>query len=162
MSSTDRPPDAGHLRQPQVLRPGHILLVEDDPADAALVRRALARETPSPGLSWVEDGDQAMAYLRREAGFAAARPVDLVLLDLNMPRRGGHSVLAEIRDDPALAELPVVVLTTSGSIDDVQLSYRLHANAFVRKPMGTEGFQTAVGTLRSFWFSVVALPGARP
>ncbi len=137
-----------------------ILLVEDDPADALLMRRALAQSRLSLNLTWVEDGEEALEYLRDPVRSGAGRP-DLVLLDLNMPKKSGHVVLAEIRQDPKLTDLPVVILTTSQAEEDVARSYALHANAYIAKPVGLPGFLKVVESIDGFWFSVVVLPEHR-
>ena len=141
-------------------RLAEILLVEDDPADALLMRRALAQSRLSLNLTWVEDGEEALDYLRDPVHSGAGRP-DLVLLDLNMPKKSGHVVLAEIRQDPTLTDLPVVILTTSQAEEDVARSYALHANAYIAKPVGLPGFLKVVESIDGFWFSVVVLPEPR-
>jgi len=141
-------------------RLAEILLVEDDPADALLMRRALTQSRLSLNLTWVEDGEEALDYLRDPGRNGAVRP-DLVLLDLNMPKKSGHVVLAEIREDPKLTDLPVVILTTSQAEEDVARSYALHANAYIAKPVGLPGFLKVVESIDGFWFSVVVLPEAR-
>jgi chemotaxis family two-component system response regulator Rcp1 len=141
-------------------RLAEILLVEDDPADALLMRRALTQSRLSLNLTWVEDGEEALDYLRDPGRNGAVRP-DLVLLDLNMPKKGGHVVLAEIREDPKLTDLPVVILTTSQAEEDVARSYALHANAYIAKPVGLPGFLKVVESIDGFWFSVVVLPETR-
>jgi two-component system, chemotaxis family, response regulator Rcp1 len=141
-------------------RLAEILLVEDDPADALLMRRALAQSRLSLNITWVEDGEEALDYLQTPGRDGAVRP-DLILLDLNMPKKSGHVVLAEIRDDPNLTDLPVVILTTSKAEEDVARSYALHANAYIAKPVGLPGFLKVVESIDGFWFSVVVLPETR-
>jgi CheY-like chemotaxis protein len=148
------------IRDAEAGRLAEILLVEDDPADALLMRRALAQSRLSLNLTWVEDGEEALDYLRGPGHNGAVRP-DLVLLDLNMPKKSGHVVLAEIRADPKLTNLPVVILTTSQAEEDVARSYALHANAYIAKPVGLPGFLKVVESIDGFWFSVVVLPEAR-
>jgi CheY-like chemotaxis protein len=145
------------IRETVTGRLAEVLLVEDDPADAMLMRRALAQSRLSLNLTWVEDGEEALAYLRDPDREDAARP-DLVLLDLNMPKKSGHVVLAEIREDPNLTDLPVVILTTSKADEDIARSYALHANAYIAKPVGLAGFLQVVESIDGFWFSVVVLP----
>jgi CheY-like chemotaxis protein len=140
------------------LRPAHILLAEDDPGDAGLIRRAFRECKISLDLDWVEDGEDALRYLRKEDEFSEAKRPDLMILDLNMPKVDGLSVLTAIRADPDLTDLPVVVLTTSQADHDVALSYKLHANAYVTKPIGLDGLTKIVKSLEHFWFSVVVLP----
>jgi CheY-like chemotaxis protein len=148
------------IRDATAGRLAEILLVEDDPADALLMRRALTQSRLSLNLTWVEDGEEALDYLRDPGHNGAVRP-DLVLLDLNMPKKSGHVVLAEIREDPKLTDLPVVILTTSQAEEDVARSYALHANAYIAKPVGLPGFLKVVESIDGFWFSVVVLPEAR-
>ena len=139
-------------------RQAEILLVEDDAEDAMLMRRALERSKLALTMSWVGDGEQAMAFLRREGEYAEAMRPDLVLLDLNMPKMNGYDVLREIRGDSALSMLPVVILTTSRSEEDVVRSYELRANAYVGKPIGLSGFTQVLESIEGFWFTVVIMP----
>lgn len=140
-------------------RPYRILLVEDDPADAALVGRAV-RLGPVPcALDHVRDGVEAMEYLRRRGDrFAAAPRPDLVLLDLNMPRRDGREVLGDIKGDPALLSIPVIVLTTSDARRDIETCYRSGANSYLTKPMDVDEFFDLVHAVQAYWFSAVTLP----
>jgi CheY-like chemotaxis protein len=135
-----------------------ILLVEDDPGDVLITREAFAENKVRNQLSVVSDGEAALAFLRREGDFASAPRPDLVLLDLNLPRRPGHEVLAEIKSDPALARIPVVVLTTSDAEEDILRSYDLHANAYVTKPVDFDCFLKAVRQIDEFFVTVVKLP----
>jgi CheY-like chemotaxis protein len=135
-----------------------ILLVEDNPGDARLTREALAASSAHNTLHDVRDGEQALAFLRREGGFAAAPTPDLVLLDLNLPRRGGHEVLEDMKRDPSLKHIPVVVLTSSEADEDVLGSYRLHANCFITKPRDLDGLMHVVRGIEQFWFTLVKLP----
>lgn len=141
-------------------RRAQILLIDDDPEDAALMRRALERGRLPTDLAWAADGEQALARLRREGPYADATAADLVLLDLNMPRLSGYDVLAAVRRDPALTRLPVIVLTTSRSDDDVVRSYELGANAYLTKPSGLSGYAQMVAAIGDFWFGVAVLPPA--
>ena len=109
-------------------------------------------------LHVVDDGAEAMAFLLHEAGYASAPRPDLILLDLNLPRKNGREVLAEVKADPELTNIPVVVLTTSSAEEDILRSYNLHANCYVVKPVGFNDFVRAVQSIRHFWFSVVTLP----
>ena len=122
-----------------------VLLVEDDPGDVLMTQEAFTDHKLRNNLTVVNDGVEALAYLRREGPYAGATRPDLILLDLNLPRKDGREVLAEIKADPELRLIPVVVLTTSGADDDVVGSYRLHANAYVTKPVDFEAF---VGVVR--------------
>jgi CheY-like chemotaxis protein len=135
-----------------------ILLVEDDPGDVLITREAFAENKVRNKLDVVSDGEAAMAYLRRQGDFAAAPRPDLVLLDLNLPRRDGHEVLAEIKSDPDLQRIPVVILTTSDAEEDILRSYNLHANAYVTKPVDFERFLTVVRQVDEFFVTVVRLP----
>lgn len=135
-----------------------ILLVEDDPGDVLITREAFAENKVRNQLSVVSDGEAAMAFLRREKGFASAPRPDLVLLDLNLPRKAGHEVLAEIKSDPDLQRIPVVVLTTSDAEEDILRSYNLHANAYVTKPVDFDCFLNVVRQIDEFFVTVVRLP----
>jgi chemotaxis family two-component system response regulator Rcp1 len=139
-------------------RPARILLAEDDPGDAGLIRRAFRECKMSLDLDWVEDGEDALRFLRKEDEFSQSRRPDLLILDLNMPKVDGLGVLKAVRSDPDLTDLPVVVLTTSQADRDVAASYQLHANAYVSKPIGLAGLTKIVKSLEHFWFSVVVLP----
>ncbi len=136
-----------------------ILLVEDDPGDVLITREAFAENKVRNQLSVVADGEAAMAFLRREGGFASAPRPDLILLDLNLPRKAGHEVLAEIKSDADLQRIPVVVLTTSDAEEDILRSYDLHANAYVTKPVDFDCFLNVVRQIDEFFVSVVRLPG---
>lgn len=138
--------------------PIEVLLVEDDPGDVDLTREAMETSKLNVNLRVVEDGEKAMEYLRRSGGYAAAAPPDLVILDLNLPRKDGRQVLAEIKADPALRSIPVVVLTTSGAADDIGRMYALGANCYITKPIGMTQFATVVQSIESFWFTIVKLP----
>jgi CheY-like chemotaxis protein len=136
-----------------------ILLVEDDPGDVVITREAFAENKVRNQLSVVSDGEAAMAFLRREEGYADAPRPDLILLDLNLPRKAGHEVLAEIKSDSDLQRIPVVVLTTSDAEEDILRSYDLHANAYVTKPVDFECFLNVVRQIDDFFVTVVKLPG---
>jgi two-component system response regulator len=139
-------------------RPIEILLVEDSPADILITREAFEEARLLNDIHVVEDGIQAMEFLRREGIYASAPRPDLILLDLNLPRKNGREVLAEIKADNSLKVIPVIILTTSNAHDDILQAYDLHANCYVVKPVGFESFLKAVQTIHNFWFSVVALP----
>ncbi|MGH6973497.1 MAG: response regulator [Stellaceae bacterium] len=139
-------------------RPIEILLVEDNPGDARLTQEALREGKIRNNLHHARDGVEALAFLRREGEFAKAPKPDLVLLDLNMPRKDGRQVLAEMKQDPRLRTIPVVVLTTSEAENDIVRSYELHANCYITKPVGLEQFIAIVHEIESFWLAVVTLP----
>lgn len=138
-----------------------ILLVDDNPADVRLVREALYESRLRNELHVVGDGEEALAFLRREAGFADAPRPDLVLLDLNLPKKNGREVLAEMKSDKMLKDIPVVILTTSNSDRDVLESYDLCANCYVRKPVQFQAFVEVVQSIENFWFKIVTLPQGR-
>jgi CheY-like chemotaxis protein len=138
--------------------PIEVLLVEDDPGDVLMTQEAFEEHKVRNNLSVVNDGAEAIAYLRREGRYADAPRPDLVLLDLNLPRRDGREVLAEIKSDPDLRRIPVVVLTTSQADEDIVRSYQLHANAYVTKPVDFERFIEVVRQIDDFFVSVVKLP----
>ena len=143
---------------PELLVPIEVLLVEDDPGDVLMTREAFEEFKVRNNLNVVSDGEEAMAYLRREGEYADVGRPDLVLLDLNLPRMDGRQVLAAIKGDEELASIPVVVLTTSEAEEDVLRSYRLHANAYVTKPVDFERFITVIRQIDEFFVSVVTLP----
>jgi two-component system, chemotaxis family, response regulator Rcp1 len=138
--------------------PIEVLLVEDSPGDVRLTREAFKDAKVHINMHVASDGAKAMAFLKREGEYATAPRPDLILLDLNLPRKDGREVLEEIKEDPILKTIPVVVLTTSSSEADVLRSYQLHANCYITKPVGLEGFLTVVKSIDSFWLSVVRLP----
>jgi CheY-like chemotaxis protein len=143
---------------PQLGRAIEILLVEDSPSDTDLTVEALSAAKVCNRISIVEDGVEAMAFLRREGRYAQAPRPDLILLDLNLPRKDGREVLAEIKEDDRLKTIPVVVLTTSQAEQDVARAYRLHANCYVSKPVDFSRFLDVVRAVEGFWLSVVSLP----
>ena len=136
----------------------HILLVEDNPGDVDLTLKALQTGKLKNTISLTRDGEEAMAYLRREGPYSQAVRPDLILLDLNLPRMNGREVLAAIKADVALREIPVVILTSSAAERDIVESYRLQANCYVTKPVDLEQFLTVVKTLEQFWLEIVQLP----
>jgi chemotaxis family two-component system response regulator Rcp1 len=140
--------------------PINVLLVEDSPGDVRLTREAFKDAKVHLNLHVVSDGAKAMAFLLREGVYANATRPDLVLLDLNLPKKDGREVLEEIKVNPTLKTIPVVILTTSSSEADILRSYQLHANCYITKPVGLEGFLTVVKSIDSFWLSVVKLPHA--
>ncbi len=135
-----------------------ILLVEDSPSDIDLTREALEDTRVRNRLSVVTDGVEALAFLRNEGKYADVPHPDLILLDLNLPKKSGREVLAEIKSDPALRRIPVVVLSTSGAEKDILESYDLHANCYVRKPVDLDAFIEVVRSIDSFWLAIVKLP----
>ena len=139
-------------------RPVEILLVEDSPSDTELTVEALKEAKIRNHLSTVEDGVQAMEFLRRQGRFARAPRPDLIMLDLNLPRKDGREVLAEIKTDPDLKTIPVVVLTTSRAEQDVLRAYQLNANCYITKPVDFDQFLNVVRSIESFWLFVVTLP----
>jgi len=135
-----------------------ILLVEDSPSDTELTIEALREAKVRNHLSLVEDGVQALQFLRREGRFAGAPRPDLIMLDLNLPRKDGREVLAEIKADPDLRTIPVVVLTTSRAEQDVLRAYQLSANCYITKPVDFDQFLKVVRSIESFWLFIVTLP----
>ncbi len=138
--------------------PIEVLLVEDDPGDVLMTREAFQENKVGNRLQVVPDGVEALAYLRREEPYGDAVRPDLILLDLNLPRRDGRQVLEEIKNDESLRHIPVVVLTTSQRDEDILRSYQLHANAYVAKPVDFDQFIKAVRQIDEFFVSVVKLP----
>ncbi len=139
-------------------QPIEILMVEDNPGDARLAEEALRDGKVFNNINVVPDGEQAMHYLRRQDCFTDAKRPDIILLDLNLPRKDGREVLAEIKSDPTLQRIPVVVLTTSESEEDILHTYDLHANCFIIKPVDFEQFIKVVKSIEGFWFTIVKLP----
>jgi CheY-like chemotaxis protein len=146
------------MSPPQLLNAIDVLLVDDDPGDTLMIREAFEHNKVRNALACVSDGVQAMQYLRGEGEYANAPRPDLILLDLNLPRKDGREVLAEIKGDPQLTTIPVVVLTTSHADEDVLRSYQLHANAYVTKPVDFERFIEVVRQIDEFFVTVVKLP----
>ena len=138
--------------------PIDILLVEDSDTDALFAAEAFAESKLAHRLHVVEDGVKAITFLRQHAPYAAAPRPNLILLDLNLPRKNGFEVLAEIKADEDLRIIPVIVLTTSDADDDVLKSYQLHANAYLTKPSGLASYAEAAASIESFWFSSATLP----
>jgi chemotaxis family two-component system response regulator Rcp1 len=138
--------------------PAELLLVEDNPGDVRLTMEALKEAKVINNLNVVRDGEEAMAVLRRQGKYADAPRPDLVLLDLNLPKKGGLEVLAEIKQDPDLKQIPVVVLTTSQAEQDILRTYELHANCYIVKPVDLNQFVSVVQSVENFWLAVVRLP----
>jgi CheY-like chemotaxis protein len=143
---------------PQQHQQVEILLVEDNPTDILITREAFAHFKLHNTIHVVEDGMDAMDFLRQQGKFTSALRPDLILLDLNLPRKNGREVLAEIKSDPRLNSIPVIVLTTSQADEDINNAYGQHANCYIVKPVGFENFVKAVQQINNFWFSLVTLP----
>lgn len=139
-------------------RPIEILMVEDNPGDARLTQEALREGKMRNNLYHAKDGVEALAFLKRQGEHMNAPMPDLILLDLNLPRKDGRQVLAEIKEDPRLRCIPVVVLTTSEAEQDIIRSYELHANCYITKPVDLDKFIQIVGAIENFWLAVVTLP----
>ncbi|WP_442946428.1 MULTISPECIES: response regulator [unclassified Nostoc] len=138
--------------------PIEVLLVEDNPGDAQLTRIALEDSKISIHLNVVEDGVEAMAFLRKQGQYIRVAHPDIVLLDLNLPRKDGREVLAEIKADEKLKRIPVVVLTTSQAEEDIIKAYNLSANCYITKPVDFDQFVKIVQSIENFWFAIVKLP----
>ena len=146
------------MHNPQQGKPIDILLVEDNPGDADLAREALEDSKVNNALHVVDDGEKAMFFLRRSGAYNDAPRPDLILLDLNLPKKDGRQVLAEIKADDDLKRIPVVILTTSQAEEDVIKSYNLHANCYITKPIDLHQFLHVVRSIEDFWLSIVILP----
>ncbi|MEH1866068.1 MAG: response regulator [Nostoc sp.] len=140
------------------IMPIEVLLVEDNPGDAQLTRIALEDSEISIHLNVVEDGVEAMAFLRKQGKYVKAAHPDIVLLDFNLPRKDGREVLAEIKADENLKRIPVVVLTTSQAEEDILKAYNLSANCYITKPVDFDQFVKIVQSIENFWFAIVKLP----
>lgn len=138
--------------------PVDILLVEDNPGDVRLTKELLKDSKIHNNLTVIDNGEDALLYLRREAKYRNATHPDLILLDLNLPRKNGSEVLASIKNDPQLRRIPVVVLTSSKAEEDVVRTYDLHANCYISKPVGLEQFAAVVRAIDDFWLAIVKLP----
>ncbi|MEO8371430.1 MAG: response regulator [Candidatus Solibacter sp.] len=141
-----------------LFRPAEILLVEDNPGDVRLTREALKSERLWNSLNVVRDGVEAMAYLRGQGQFLDAVRPDLILLDLNLPKKDGREVLAEVKEDEALKTIPVIILTSSKAEEDIVKTYELHANCYITKPVDLSQLIRIVKSIEDFWFAVVKLP----
>ena len=135
-----------------------ILLVEDSQEDVDLIREALSHSRLEIKLSVMDNGERAMHYLHRHNGFKEVNSPDLIILDLNLPKKNGQEILVEIKKDPALKSIPVVIFTTSRSLDDISKAYGNHTNCYICKPLNLEDFTEAVNKIEDFWFHVVQLP----
>jgi chemotaxis family two-component system response regulator Rcp1 len=142
----------------QDLKCVEILLVEDNPVDVLVTKRALQGGNVCNNLHVVQDGEEAMDFLYQRGKYSNAPRPGLILLDLNLPKKSGREVLAEIKQDPGLLHIPVIVLTTSEADADILLSYSLHANCFITKPVDLDKFTDVVRSIEGFWFTVVNLP----
>jgi two-component system, chemotaxis family, response regulator Rcp1 len=139
-------------------RPIEILLVEDSPGDVRLTLESLKESKVRNRVSVVPDGVEALAFLRGKNGYSGSPRPDLILLDLNLPRKDGREVLSEIKDDPDLKRIPVVILTTSKAEEDIIKTYSLHANCFISKPVNLDQFMRVVHAIEDFWLTIVRLP----
>jgi len=142
------------------IKPIEILLVEDDPDWAQMTMNTLHKGRVSNHVRWVEDGEEALAVLRKEGAHADARRPDLILLDLEMPRMGGMEVLAEIKRHPDWKRIPVIIMTASSAEKDVLAAYDRHANCFITKPVSMKQFLEAIHSIEEFWLTIVHLPAA--
>jgi len=140
------------------VKPVNILLVEDNPGDVRLIKESLENDKFSHHLYVVGDGEEAMDFLHQKGKYSEAPYPDLVLLDLNLPRKDGREVLAEIKKDPKLKKIPIVVLTTSDAEQDILVTYESHANCYITKPVNLEQFIKVVRSIEDFWFMIVKLP----
>ncbi len=138
--------------------PIEILLVEDNPGDVRLTQEAVREAKIRNTLNVVNDGEQAIAYVRRQGAYADRPRPDLILLDLNLPRKDGREVLQDLKSDPDLHRIPVVVLTSSAAEQDILRTYDLYANAYVTKPVDLEQFMRVVSSIQDFWLNIVKLP----
>ena len=150
------------MNRSELGRPVEILLVEDNPGDAELTAEALRHGKVYNQMHVVEDGEAALAFLRRQGPYGDVPRPDVILLDLNLPRKDGREVLAEVKSSDALKSIPVVVLTTSASDADIERSYLLHANCYISKPVDLDGFLSVVQSIDDFWLTVVRLPPKEP
>lgn len=135
-----------------------ILIIEDNPGDARIIKEVLGNKAPIFSMHVVKDGLEALNFLHRKEKFSQAPRPDLILLDLNLPKKDGREVLAEIKSDVRLRQIPVVVMTSSNAEEDIFRSYDLHANCYISKPMELNQFVVAVKSIEDFWFSLVKLP----
>jgi len=139
-------------------RPAEILLIEDNPGDVELIQEALQTGRVLNHISLAMDGEEAITFLKRGPGFEKAPRPDLIMLDLNLPKKNGFEVLQEVREYPSLSRIPVIILTSSQADRDIVKSYDLHANCFISKPVDVDEFLTVVRSTGEFWLSLVRLP----
>jgi two-component system, chemotaxis family, response regulator Rcp1 len=140
------------------VRPIDILLVEDNPGDIRLTQETLTDSKMHNNVIVVNNGEEALAYLYRRGLYRDSVRPDLIILDLNLPKKGGHEVLEQVKEDSELKHIPIVILTSSKAEEDILKTYNLHANCYVTKPLDLEQFCTVVNTIESFWLSIVKLP----
>ncbi len=140
------------------MKTAEILLVEDNPGDARLAKEALKEAKVRNSLHWVEDGVEAMTFLHRQGKYTDAPRPDVILLDLNLPKKDGREVLAEVKEDGDLKRIPVVILTVSDAEEDIIKTYNLHANCYIRKPLDLDRFIEVVKSINEFWLTIVRLP----
>lgn len=140
------------------MRPIEMLLIEDNPGDARLAIEALKDAKVHNNLHWVQDGVEAMDFLRRKGNYSDAPRPDVILLDLNLPKKDGREVLADVKADEDLRRIPVVILTISDAEEDVIKTYNLHANCYIRKPIDLDQFVAVVKAIEDFWLTIVKLP----
>lgn len=143
------------------LEPIEILLVEDNPVDVMMTRHALQDAKVFNNLHVAEDGEEATDFLYRNGRYSSAPRPDLILLDLNLPKKNGREILAEVKRDPDLLDIPVIILTTSEEEKDVTMCYQLHGNCFITKPVDMEQFTQVVRSIEGFWFTIVKLPASK-
>jgi CheY-like chemotaxis protein len=146
------------LTRNEKLRPIEILLVDDNPGDIRLTQEALKESKVLNNMHTVEDGMEALEFLRKEGRFKDVITPDIILLDLNLPKRNGREVLSEIKNDDVLKKIPVVILTISRAEEDILKSYALHANCYITKPVDMDQFIKIVRSIEDFWFTIVRLP----
>ncbi len=140
------------------LKPVELLLVEDNPGDVRLTREAMKQAHMQVNLSVARDGVEALEFLRRRGNFETAPKPDLILLDLNLPRKNGREVLSEVKTDPDLRRIPVLIMTTSRADQDINKAYSLNANCYITKPMDLDSFMRIVNSIQNFWLKTVTLP----
>ncbi|GJL55653.1 MAG: two-component system response regulator [Nitrospirales bacterium] len=141
--------------------PIHVLMVEDDAEDVVLTKESLTNSKVTLDLHVVEDGEEALLYLRKTPPYASVPRPDVILLDLNLPKKNGREVLSEMQQDIHLRSIPVIVLTTSDQEEDVLKTYELGANCYITKPVGLDQFMKVVNAIDNFWFSIVKLPSRK-
>jgi len=146
------------MTENSILQPVDILLVEDNPADIRLTREALKENKMVNKLSVVVDGVEALNYLHKKGKYAKATKPDIILLDLNLPKKDGREVLAELKQDKDLKRIPIVILTSSGAEEDILKTYNLHANCYITKPVDFDQFLKVVKSIEDFWLTIVKLP----
>ncbi len=146
------------MRYSKKIRPVEVLLIEDNPGDIRLTKEAMKEAKIVNNLNVVEDGVEALDYLKKKGKYKDVNQPDLILLDLNLPKKNGREVLAELKQDVNLKQIPVVILTVSKAEEDIIKTYELHANCFITKPVDMDQFTKVVKSIDDFWFSIVKLP----